>query len=93
MHGQQPVIFPVSNSFLPFWSKKKAPHKGFVTLAKPTLFNLSSDLAEKQNVATKHPEIITRLQKHAKAIRAELGDVNIKGSDQRAIKLEDPQER
>ena len=77
----------------PFWSKKPSKKKGFVTLGQPVLFNLKNDLGERRNVAKQHPEVLARLQKQAEAIRAELGDVGIKGSDQRAINLRDPQER
>ncbi len=39
-----------------------------------SLFDLSADLGEKNNVAGAHPDIVTRLKKLAKAIRIELGD-------------------
>ncbi|MEM7390988.1 MAG: sulfatase/phosphatase domain-containing protein, partial [Verrucomicrobiota bacterium] len=77
----------------PFWSKKPSPRKGFITLDQPALFNLKKDLGEKRNVAAQYPEIVAQLQKRAETIRAELGDVRIQGSDQRAINLIDPQER
>lgn len=77
----------------PFWNKKRAPGKLFVTLDQPLLFNLEKDVGETENVAEQHPVVVARLQSHAKAIRAELGDVKVKGTDQRAINLLEPQER
>jgi len=77
----------------PFWSKKPDKTKGFVSLDEPMLFNLKQDVGEKRNVAQQFPEVVSRLQKQAELIRAELGDVRTIGTDQRSIKLEDPQER
>ena len=76
----------------PFWSKR-GPRRGFITLGKPTLFNLETDLGEKRSVASQHPDVLAQLLKQADVIRAELGDVRITGSDQRQINLVDPQER
>jgi len=77
----------------PFWSKRPSKRKGFVTLGQHVLFNLRNDLGEGRDVARQHPEVVARLKKQAEAIRAELGDVHVKGADQRAIHLKDPQER
>ncbi len=77
----------------PFWSKKPIEGRGFVTLEERKLFDLKSDLGEKQNVADRYPEIVARLQHQAEIIRAELGDVRVTGTDQHAIHLTDPQER
>lgn len=77
----------------PFWSKKPSKTKGFVTLDEPQLFDLTNDLGEQRNVADRHPDVVTRLLMQAETIRAELGDVNTTGTDQRAINLVDPQER
>jgi hypothetical protein len=60
---------------------------------KNALFNLKEDLGEKENVADQNPEVVERLLAQADAIRAELGEVNVKGSGQRDINLVDPQER
>lgn len=77
----------------PFWNKKRNRGRVFVTVEKPTLFNLENDLGERKDVAGENPKVVERLQKHAAAIRAELGDVRVQGSDQRVINLIDPQER
>ena len=91
--GHWKLHLPRTAADQPFWSKKRDPRKGFVTLAQPALFNLKKDVGERHNVAEQHPEIVARLQQQAESIRAELGDVRVKGTDQRPIKLTDPQER
>jgi len=79
----------------PFWSKKGHPKvdKGFITLDEDRLYNLEDDLAEKVNVAEQYPEVVSRLKEQAAVIRAELGDVDVIGTDQRVPNLEAPQER
>ena len=77
----------------PFWSKKPAKGKGFVTLKEPRLFDLDSDIGEKRDVSDRYPEVVARLQQQVEIIRAELGDVRTSGTDQRRINLVDPQER
>ncbi|MEQ9411702.1 MAG: hypothetical protein RIK87_28565 [Fuerstiella sp.] len=64
-----------------------------MTLDEPVLFNLDHGPGEQRNVADRHPDVVARLQKQADKVRAELGDVRITGTDQRAINLKDPQER
>ena len=76
----------------PFWSKNpKAPGRGFVTLDAPRLFDLGRDLGEQHDVADEHPEVVAELLRRAEAARAELGDVRVTGSDERPIRLVDPQ--
>jgi len=77
----------------PFWSNKPHPRKGFVTLDQFALFNLETDLGEKEDVAAQHPEIVAELERQAEAIRRELGDVRTQGDDQREISLTNPQVR
>lgn len=86
---------PRTGADQPFWSKPKKPDKkkGFLTLDEPALFNLRNDPGERRNVAGNHPDVVARLRKQADAIRTELGDVRVTGSDQREINLIDPQER
>ena len=91
--GNWKLHLPRTAKDQPFWSKKPNKTKGFVTLDEMRLFDLKSDVGEKQNVAGQHPEVVARLQKQAEAIRAELGDVRKTGTDQRKINLVDPQER
>ncbi len=91
--GDWKLHLPRAAQDQPFWCKKRGPGRVFVTLDRPALFDLDADLGEKRNIADQHPEVVARLQQHAEAIRAELGDVRAKGTDQRAISLVDPQER
>ena len=91
--GEWKLHLPRTAKDQPFWSKKPAKGKGFVTLNERRLFDLKSDVGEKRNVADRYPEVVARLQKHAETIRAELGDVRTTGADQRKINLVDPQER
>lgn len=78
----------------PFWSKNPQHEwKGFVTLKELRLFDLTKDPGEKHNVADRFPDVVTRLQKQAEIIRAELGDVRTIGTDQRHIDLAHPQQR
>lgn len=79
----------------PFWSKSTHPKvdKGFITLDDYVLYNLDEDLGETTNVADQNPEVVAMLKTQAEKIRAELGDVNVIGTDQRIPNLEAPQER
>lgn len=79
----------------PFWAKQKGgnPKKVFITLDAPKLFNLESDVGEKTDVAAQHPEMVDSLLQEADRIRSELGDVAVRGSDQRPTGLVNPQER
>lgn len=91
--GDWKLHLPRTPKDQPFWSKKPAKGKGFVTLDEPRLFNLGVDRGEIQNVIGEHPEVFARLQMRAEAIREELGDVGVTGTDQYPINLIDPQER
>lgn len=93
--GNWKLHLPRTVSDQPFWSKTSHPKvdKGFISLDEYRLFNLENDLAEKTNVAEKHPKVMAMLKAQAEVIRAQLGDVNIIGTDQRVPDLEAPQER
>lgn len=77
----------------PFWNKKKNGKRVFVTLKQPRLYNLKDDVGEETDLSADYPVIVTHLQQVADEVRAELGDMRVTGSDQRAINLVDPQER
>lgn len=64
---------------LPFWEKNKA----FTKLTKPVLYNLRTDQAELQDVAAKHPEIVSQIQALASSTRQALGEYMQRGSQQR----------
>ncbi len=91
--GNWKLHFPRTAKDQPFWSKKPVQGKGFVTLSELQLFDLQNDVGEQRNVASGYPGIVARLQEQADKMRAELGDVRQFGSDQRKIKLVEPQER
>ena len=79
--GQWKLHLPRKKANQVYWAKQ--PLGGIRDLNKPFLFNLSHDLAEKNNVADQHPEVVQRLLKIAEEARSELGDWNRKGSDQK----------
>lgn len=94
-NGKWKLHLPRTVSDQPFWSKTGHPKvdKGYITLDEFVLNDLEKDLAEKTNVADDNPEIVAMLKEQAAVIRAELGDVNVIGTDQRVPDLEEPQER
>jgi len=77
--GKWKLHLPRTVEDQPYWGKKGK----FASLDKVFLVDLEKDIAEKVNVADKHPEVIEMLLTQAEVIRKELGDVNIIGSDQR----------
>ncbi|MEQ9287645.1 MAG: sulfatase [Cyclobacteriaceae bacterium] len=93
--GKWKLHLPRTVADQPFWSKTGHPKvdKGYITLDEFVLNDLEKDLAEKTNVADDNPEIVAMLKEQAAVIRAELGDVNVIGTDQRVPDLEEPQER
>jgi len=91
--GDWKLHLPRTPQEQPFWNKKPGRGRVFVSLEENTLFHLGDDIGETQNVAAQHPEIVALLLQQAETIRSELGDVDVKGSDQRSINLVDPQER
>ena len=53
---------------------------------------LDSDIGEAKNVAKDHPDIVARLQKHAEAMRADLGDKDATAPGVRTLgRVENPQ--
>ena len=78
----------------PYWAKRgSAPRKPYTTLKQPILFDLDVDLGETKNVISQHPEVAASLAKEAERIRAELGDVDVSGTDQGPHGLSDPQDK
>ena len=62
----------------------KPPKGGRSVFAKTQLFDLEKDVAEKTNLAEKHPDIVKKLTALAEIGREELGDINRPGAGQRA---------
>jgi arylsulfatase A-like enzyme len=77
--------FPRTVADQPYWAKKAGGNKKklHTTLKQPLLFDLDSDVAEKRNVISQHPEVTAELNKVAERVRNEIGDVDVTGSDQR----------
>ena len=67
---------------LPFKIKKRNPEKD-TSNAPLKLFDLDADIAEKNNVADQHPDIVNRLLALAEKARQDLGDVDREGTGQR----------
>lgn len=93
--GDWKLHLPRSIQDQPFWAKKAGGNKKKIHLnvTVPMLFNLSSDVAEKKNVADQNPEILASLLKEADRVRKELGDLNVTGNDQRIPRLQNIQEK
>ena len=59
-----------------------------IDIKKPMLYDLSTDIGEKTNVADRHPEVVAELMKHVEYARNDIGDFNRKGKNARFF---DPQ--
>ncbi|MFC5050409.1 sulfatase [Rubritalea spongiae] len=92
---QWKIHFPRTVDDQPYWAKKAGGNKKklYTTLKQPMLFNLDTDASEKKNVISQHPEIADELTKEAERARQEIGDIDIKGSDQRPHGLVTPNEK
>jgi len=62
---------------------KRANLKGDTTAAQAELYDLVADIGETHNVAADHPEVVQRLLRLAEAARADLGDADRPGKNQR----------
>jgi arylsulfatase A len=76
--GRWKLILPHAYQTLP--QNYETPPEGrpipytMVTIEKPELYDLKTDIGEKRNVATKHPKVVAQLLRYAESIRTELGD-------------------
>jgi len=77
--GNWKLHLPREKEQLPFWDKNKA----FLELTKPVLYDLSTDIAEENDVASEHPDIVSKLSKLADDARLRLGEHKKHGSEQR----------
>ena len=76
--GDWKLHLPRTRAQLPFWSMKKQKE-----IQTPELYNLKSDVAEKQDVAAQHPERVAEMMQLAEATRLKLGEFGMHGSEQR----------
>ena len=65
------------------WKLRVAQARGGKNIKLPQLFNLEQDLGETTDVAEEHPDVVERLTKLADRARADLGDGNQAGKNQR----------
>lgn len=91
---QWKIHLPRTTADQPYWAKNGGgPRKPYLTLQEPLLFDLDADVGEEKNVLSTHPEVAAELMKEAERTRAELGDVDVAGSDQRPHGLVNPQDK
>jgi len=86
--GKWKLHLPRERKDMPFWGGRLMDKQ---VLKKPTLFNLEADIGEKHDVSAQHPEMVSALLKKAEEVRAELGDVDVMGTDQNPFGLQAPQ--
>src|SRR5690606_588288 len=80
--------------FLPLKSFSRHPHLERGAPPTPLLFNVVEDIGSTTNVAERHPEIVARLTALAEKARADLGDRDRPGANQRPPgKIENPTPR
>ncbi len=74
----------------PFRVNNHIAPKDRVGFEQPFLVDLEDDLAETQNVAGEHPEVVSRLLALAEAMRSDLGDYDRVGENMRFFDPIDP---
>ncbi|MDB4637665.1 hypothetical protein OAL44_01405 [Planctomycetaceae bacterium] len=69
------------------WKNFSKPNDA-AAIVEPLLFDLETDLSEKQNLADQHPEVVTELMRSIEHARDDIGDVDRIGKNARFF---DPQ--
>ena len=75
----------------PFWHENSSGGRVLTELDQVLLFDLETDKGERINVAQHYPDIVASFDTDIANAKAELGDVNIIGTDQRVPTMENPQ--
>ncbi|WP_154901811.1 sulfatase family protein [Gimesia maris] len=77
--------------FVPLKEFSRHPHFKKGEGSRPLLFNVVTDISSEHNVADQHPEIVKELMSLAEKARADLGDTNHPGANQRpAARVDHP---
>ena len=77
--GDWKLHLPRTKQQIPFWAQKRQK-----PIKTPRLYNLKTDIAEKNDVAAKNPERVSELLAIAETARLRLGEFKSRGSEQRA---------
>jgi arylsulfatase A-like enzyme len=70
---------PRTPDMTPWWQKGKGIH----SLERPLLYELQSDIGERQDVASQHPDVVKKMMALAETCRGELGQHDARGRAQR----------
>jgi arylsulfatase A-like enzyme len=76
--GDWKLHLPRTKKQIPFWAAKRQTE-----IATPRLYNLSTDKAEKKNVAAENPSRVAKMLSLAEQTRLELGEFGKRGAAQR----------
>ena len=71
------------------WKLRIAQVRGGENVKLPQLFNLEEDIGETKDVSSNHPEVVSRLTRLAAQARADLGDGDQPGENQRSAGIVD----
>ena len=78
--GDWKLHLPRTKRQMPWWSTAAGKAK---PIAAPELYNLSTDVSEKNNVASQNPERVSEMMALAEQTREKLGEYMERGSEQR----------
>jgi len=75
---------PAEPPWTPKWARHIKP-EDVIEIPKPMLFDLETDIGERNDVADKHPDVVARLLKLAERAREDIGDYNRAGKGARSF--------
>ncbi|MGJ8655202.1 MAG: sulfatase family protein [Akkermansiaceae bacterium] len=76
--GDYKIHLPRTMEQIPWWAQKKQ-----TAITTPQLYNLTEDIAEKNDIAAQHPERVKEMLEMAEQVRKKLGEFKSRGSEQR----------